>query len=72
MKSYVAPLYLLVFLPAVVFLYNIVPKKLRPVVASGKLPVLLEYQRQIDFVFAYFHIFNPSFWVVAVKPSGRT
>ena len=32
MKSYVAPLYLLVFLPAVVFLYNIVPKKLRPVV----------------------------------------
>ena len=32
MKSYVAPLYLLVFLPAVVFLYNIVPKKLRPMV----------------------------------------
>ena len=61
MKSYVAPLYLLVFLPAVVFLYNIVPKKLRPVVLllasylffwsiSGKL-----------ILFCLFPIFNPSF-----------
>ena len=73
MKSYVAPLYLLVFLPAVVFLYNIVPKKLRPVVLllasylffwsiSGKLILFL-----LISTFSIHH-----FWVVAVKPSGRT
>lgn len=70
MKSYVAPLYLLVFLPVVVFLYNIVPKKYRPVILlaasylffwsiSGKLIIFL--------IISTFSIHHFGLWLTSIQ-----